>query len=300
MTHYGIVHLEYGNKHRERSMEVLRKFRAALAGKDDQVSLIIVDNARTKGDERCSDEGFVDELVIAGDNSNREFSGWDHGVRTLVARRGEPDIWIFTNDTFALHHAWSRKRAARFGAGVRRLKDHLGPWLFGEITNFPHSMTTPLGPSIRFVPTYCFAMNHVLRQGLGEISPGNALLDSLVHDHFEPDRRVFRDQVDPGYVDFILAWLVADDSDPQRKSRFGWAFEWHNKSPLNALTFGDLRMKARCCLSETFLSVRARQLGADFFSPYDAWTARDRVRRTAEYLQDKFWEKLLMRRVQKG
>jgi hypothetical protein len=281
-------------------MEVLRKFRAALAGTDEQVSLVIVDNAKTKGDERYSGEGFVDELVIAGDNSNREFSGWDQGVRALVARRGEPYIWIFTNDTVAWHHGWSDQRAARFGAGLKRLEDHLAPWLFGEITHFPHPMTTPLGPSIRFVPTYCFAMNHVLLQGLGQLSPGNALLDSLVHDHFEPDHRVFRDQVDPGYVDFILAWLIADDSDPQRKSRFGWAFEWHNKSPLNALTFDDLRMKARCCLSETLLSVRARKLGADFCSPYDAWSARERIRRTAEYLQDKFWEKRLLRKLQQG
>ncbi|MBT2320818.1 hypothetical protein J7E62_00395 [Variovorax paradoxus] len=281
-------------------MAVLRKFQAALAGKDDQVSLVIVDNAKIKGDEHFSGEGFVDELVIAGDNSNREFSGWDHGVRALVARRGESDIWIFTNDTFATHHGWSDQRAARFGAGIRRLENHLGPWLFGEITNFPHSMITPLGPSIRFVPTYCFAMNQVLRQGLGQLSPGNALLDSLVHDHFEPDHRIFRDNVDPGYVDFILAWLIADDSDPQRKKRFGWAFEWHNRSSLNAHTFDDLRMKARCCLSETLLSVRARKFGADFCSPYDAWSARDRIRRTIEYILDKVWEKRLMRRIRKG
>jgi hypothetical protein len=277
-------------------MEVLRKFRAALDGKDAQVSLVIVDNAKTDGDERYSGEGFVDELVIAGDNSNREFSGWDQGARALVARRGEPDIWVFTNDTVASHHGWSDQRAARFGAGLRRLENHLGPWLFGEVTHFPHSMITPLGPSIRFVPTYCFAMNRVLRQGLGELSPGNAVLDSLVHDHFEPAHRIFRDHVDPGYVDFVLAWLIADDSDPRRKSRFGWAFEWHNKRPLNALTFDDLRMKARCCLSEAMLSVRARKLGADFCSPYDAWSARDRIRKAAEYVQDKFWEKHLLRK----
>ena len=295
MTHYGIVHLEYGSKHRGPSMEVLRKFRAALAGRDDPVSLVIVDNARTEGEERYEGEGFVDARVIAGDNANREFSGWDHGLRALVARRGEPDIWVFTNDTVASHHRWSDQRAARFCSGVRRLADHLGPWLFGEIAHFPHSMNTPLGPSIRFVPTYCFVMNKALRQGLGQLCPDNALLDALVHEHFEPERRIFREPVDPGYADFVLAWLIADDSDPQRKKKFGWAFEWHNKRPLNALTFDDLRMKARCCLAETLLSVRARQLGADFCSPYDAWSARDRVRRTVEYLQDKFWEKLLMR-----
>jgi hypothetical protein len=55
-------------------------------------------------------------------------------------------------------------------------------------------------------------------------------------------------------------------------------------------------MKARCCLSEAMLSVRARKLGADFCSPYDAWSARDRIRKAAEYVQDKFWEKHLLRK----
>ena len=45
MTSYGFVHLEFGDQHRERSLQVLDKLRMRLAQKGDRFSSVIVDNA---------------------------------------------------------------------------------------------------------------------------------------------------------------------------------------------------------------------------------------------------------------
>ena len=43
-------------------------------------------------------------------------------------------------------------------------------------------------------------------------------------------------------------------------------YKWYKATPLTAETFDELRMKARCCLSENMLSYGARHLGADIRS----------------------------------
>ena len=297
MTSYGFVHLEFGNRHRDRSLEVLGKLRAQLARQGDRVDLVIVDNAKSTAVEAYRDAAFDAGTVVAGDNSNREFSGWDKGISAVLARGDEPDVWIFSNDTIALNHAWSDQRIARYAGEIEKLGLHPGPWLFGEINDFPRSTMTPLGPLLEWVATYCFAMNNTLRRSLATLSPGNALLDSLVHDGFEPGRGVFRDSVGEAYVDFVSAWLINDTGDDSKQRKFKWSHEWHKATVLSSDNFDDLRMKARCCLSESMLSVRARQLGADIRSPYDARNAREHIRRSWHFISDKLWEKFLMRRL---
>ncbi|KWT74104.1 hypothetical protein WDL1CHR_06115 [Variovorax sp. WDL1] len=298
MTSYGFVHLEFGDQHRDRSLQVLEKLRTRLAQDGDRFSSVIVDNARARPAESTTGMASEQGLVVPGDNSNREFSGWDSGVETLLARGEQPDVWLFSNDTVALNHAWSERRLERFGGEIRKLALHPGPWLFGEINDFPRSTMTPMGPLLEWVSTYCFAMNDTLRHRLGTLSPGNALLDSLVNERFEPGRGVFRDHVGEAYVDFVSAWLISDEGQGmQKKRRFKWDHEWHKASPLGPDNFEDLRMKARCCLSEHMLSLRARQLGADIRSPYDARNAREHIRRSLQFLSDKLWEKFLLRRL---
>ncbi|WP_143684459.1 hypothetical protein [Variovorax sp. KK3] len=298
MTSYGFVHLEFGDGQRARSLQVLEPLKAKTVEAGDRASLVIVDNAPNDTSAELRRTAFDQAFVVNGDNSNREFSGWDSGVQALLARGETPDVWLFTNDTISLNHAWSEPRLVRFGAEVRKLALHTAPWMFGEINDFPRSTMTPIGPLLEWVSTYCFAMNEALRSRLGTLSPGNELLDSLVHDRYETGRGVFRDKVDAAYVDFVSAWLINDGDDGQdKKRRFKWDHEWHKASALGVDNFDDLRMKARCCLSESMLSVRARQLGADIRSPYDGRNAREHVRRSMQFLQDKLWEKFLLRRM---
>jgi hypothetical protein len=292
MTSYGFVHLEFGDRYRHQSLKALNKLHALIAQEDDRLSSVIVDNALT------SAPGTASSLVVPGDNSNREFTGWDVGVKTILARDVQPDVWIFSNDTVALNHAWSERRLERFGGEIRKLALHPAPWLFGEINDFPRSTMTPMGPLLEWVSTYCFAMNNALRQRLGTLSPSNALLDSLVNDRFEPGRGVFRDCVSQAYAEFVSAWLISEEgSSLEKKRSFKWDHVWHKAGPLGPDNFEDLRMKARCCLSEHMLSLRARRFGADIRSPYDARNAREHIRRSLQFVSDKLWEKFLLRRL---
>ncbi|MDM0027644.1 hypothetical protein [Variovorax saccharolyticus] len=301
MTHYSFVHLEFGNARREPSIELLARFREAFARPGDRVGLVIVDNARTDGEETYSGFGFETARVIPGDNSNREFSGWDAGVAAVLAHSEEPEVWIFTNDTVARHQGWSPQRAARFGQEIERLSTHAGPWILGEVNDYVRSVNTPLGPQLEYIVTYGFAMNNTLRKGLVTLSPGNEFLDSLVHDSFEPARKLFRDHVDPGYAETRLVFMVADPAQmEENKRKFKWRGGWYKASPLSAENFADMRMKLRCVVSETLLSVRARQLGADIRSPYDARNGRQRVRKTLQFFADKLWERRFMRRLKRS
>ena len=54
-------------------------------------TLVIVDNAGATAKETYTGFGFEGQ-VIAGDNSNREFSGWDSGVAAILAGNDEPDV----------------------------------------------------------------------------------------------------------------------------------------------------------------------------------------------------------------
>ena len=292
MTTYGFVHLEYGSQHRQPSVAMLGQLKRQLAGQGDAACLVIVDNASSSPEQPWQTADFESAFVTGGDNSNREFSGWDKGIAAMLARGVQPDIWVFSNDTVARNHGWGPRKIAHYAREQSKLRGHAGPWLFGEINEFPRSQVTPLGPQVEWVSSYLFAMNDALRQALGPISPGNALLDGFVQDSFAPERGLFRDNLDPGYVAFMTAWLVRRADDPVGKH----VYKWYKASPLTADTFDELRMKARCCLSENMLTFRARRLGADIRSPYDARNAREHLRKSWQFISDKIGEKLILRR----
>jgi hypothetical protein len=122
-----------------------------------------------------------------------------------------------------------------------------------------------------------------------------------VHDRFDPNASLVKDTVDPGYADMHLSFMVGDkDSLEEKRRKFKWGHAWYKAAPVTQETFDELRMKIRCIMSESLLSVRARQLGADIRSPYDARSGRQRIRTTVQYFADKFWERNFKRRLLKS
>ena len=314
MKTYGFVHAEYGDRYRKQSIQMLAQFRRQLTEKGDSVSLVVVDSASTSPEEAWQSTEFESAFATGGDSSNRDFSGWDKGVAATLARGVQPDIWVFSNDTVARNHGWGSQKIAHYARQQSRLHVHTGPWLFGEIHDFPRSLVTPLGPQLEWVSSYLFAMNETLRSRLGTLSPGNALLDALMRDRFEPGRGLFGEGVDPAYAAHMSAWLIEREGETRGKPTYKWykatwlrsqvrafirgkdAYTWYKATPLTAETFDELRMKARCCISENMLSHRARQLGADIRSPYDARNGREHVRKSWQFVSDKIVEKLILRR----
>jgi len=294
---YSFVHLEYGRASRESSLELLGRFRRLLVARGHEVSLLIVDNALRSGEERYDGHGFEGVAVVPGDNSNHEFTGWDAGMSAMLRRADAPDVWVFTNDTVATHHGWSETRVRRFFDQADWLSQHGGPWMLGELINCANPGSTPIGPMLQWISTYAFAMNDRLRWTLGTVSPAPALLDSIFEDSYEPAHRVFRPHLGPDFMAGAMDWLVADSGEgTARARRFGWKNTAYKVRTLDAETFPALRSKLRCVLSESFLSQRARQAGAELWCPYSGTTGRQRVRNTYDFLMDKVKEKLIMRR----
>lgn len=300
MTRYAFIHLEYGQDTRDRSMRLLAQFRHEFSAAGMDVSLLMVDNKRTSGEDRYSDHGWKDIRVIPGDNSNREFTGWDVGVADFLSREPEPDVWLFSNDTIATHHGWSKTRTKRFCNEIVFLTSYEDPWLVGEITDTAAPATTPIGPMLQWFPTYAFAMNRRLRQGIKTLSPDKALLDSMLEPAYEPRHQIFREGIDPGFFNSQLLFLVALDgmeAHAKLAKKMGWKGLSARTKPLDAETFPALSAKMRCTLSEGFLSVRARQAGAVLRSPYEGQQGRRRLRSTIDFVLDKIVEKAIFKRL---
>lgn len=300
MKSLAFVHLEFGQNTRTASLNLLGQFRQEFAAAGFECSLVVVDNARSCGVEHGTGDGWNAFRIIPGDNSNREFTGWDAGVTDVLKRQPEPDVWVFTNDTVATHHGWSLTRMRRFCAEAVFMQPYQRNWLLGEITDSPKPDTTPIGPILQWLPTYAFAMNGELRKALGTISPDKADLDAILEPAFEPRRKLLREGVEPGFLQQALDWLVTDDGPEARaalaRSR-GWKTHYGGMAPLTAQTFSDLSAKMRCTVSEAYLSVRAVQAGAVLRSPYEGQQGRMRLRSTIDFIKDKIAEKRHFRRI---
>jgi hypothetical protein len=291
MATYGFVHLEYGSQYRHQSIDVLAKMWRHLRRKGDVVSLAIVDNSTSSVKSHLQVVGFESTFFIGGDNSNYEFSGWDVGISATRDAGVCPDVWIFSNDTVNRNHGWGSKRIENYVHEQSKLHDHTGPWMFGEVINLPCSLITPLGPQLEFVSSYLFAMNERLCKGLHTLSPANEDLDALVLDRYSPGCGLFRDLVDPAYSAYISRWLIPNETATFEIS----TYKWYRAAPLSADNFYQLRMKARCIISEHMLSFRAQSLGAYIRSPYDAFNVRDHLHKTFQLIYDKIVEKLILR-----
>ena len=92
------LYLQYGDEHHASGMAVLRRQVARLFP-GSRASFLLVDNAL---DAATPPRVDGDETRLAGDNANREFSGWDRGLQWLrSSRRVAPnDLVVLANDTF--------------------------------------------------------------------------------------------------------------------------------------------------------------------------------------------------------
>jgi hypothetical protein len=168
---------------RERPLATLRKMLGRLnAGQQ----LVIIDNSASH-----EYAGRVDDLTyeISGDNSSREFSGWQRGLEYLREQSQQFDACLFVNDTF-LHRSWSERFALRQSllevATSRPCM--LGTEMFappGEI------LGNPLNNYIR---THLFLMSGRVVGHLGNLATLDpALQDRIFNRVYSPGKGLFRE-----------------------------------------------------------------------------------------------------------
>jgi hypothetical protein len=210
---------------------------------DVERTVVVVDNALP--------DDFVDgdgrRRVIGGDNSAREFSGFDRALRLIGA-----DIWRFDLVHFATS-AFNTLYVRYLERFDRRLLQSIAgrPVCLGHIDAYNEPVEI-LG----------FRSQHWVRTGFFMLAPNEVkILGSFVTIH--DGARMFTGNAEApfqqhaplsrGYRQNILAWLTGGD--------LGQGVQWHSHFKLAPETVGAFEHKALSIMNEHLLSIRLRAAG---------------------------------------
>jgi hypothetical protein len=195
-------------------------------------------------------------LLIAGQNSEREFSGYEDGVRHLRERGKSPDLWVLANDRFAA-----------YGLDYLRL-----------VNRASLDVAASLSCAVGHVDTWPQAV-HLLGFDISSWARSNLLViperslratGSLV----SVDARRFRcllpdtplsavEMADPALKlqrSFDVSWSkLTSECLTGVGTRLRW--RWHQAGPLDQSTWPAFRGKVHSIVNEQLLSARLRQNG---------------------------------------
>lgn len=228
--------------------KVLERLTPALAW-----DVTVLDNALPPGAHGASPEGWE---IQGGDNSLKEFSGWQAGLDRLCARDAH-DVWadgdavILVNDTF--HRNYDVSYLERFGL-VPALEWALGGALVGHVDLYPREIELFGLPMRHWLRTsFILARWDTLRRllPLRPPLPPEALFAASSTDGgealFAPDA-----PLSPLYVSYLESFLLG------RAGEYGC--RWHTTIPRDPAGLAALRLKAYTILCEHWLAARAREL----------------------------------------
>ena len=231
----------------------LARFKALLQSLPGRHDVLVVHNG--PGGAALSQR--VGLQVIDGDNSLREFSGWDVGLEHC-RRNGlleQSDAVVFANDTFCHHNKFGPVTQFAFRQALRRLlRAPAAPVLTGEV----HALGKPYQIDglicDRWVATYLFGISSGLLQRLGRLTP-----ETSIADFYRPkpghcsddDLLEFSDLVSPNLALHVERWLMGDGIT-----------RWQGSSSIDgARTLATVQGKANSVLCEKHLTSRAIALG---------------------------------------
>jgi hypothetical protein len=205
---------------------------------------VVIDNALPPEFTGSTAEGY---LLIGGDNSSWEFSGWNKAVRMQGTALWDYDYVHFVTSAFA------ELTSGHYDHITSALLDTLSavPAAIGHIDCF----NAP-------VQLYGYVSQHWLRSSYFFIRPAEVrALGSLVSvpdaDALFTDNPAcpFRDDaaVDVEFQRNVVGWLTGEGT--------GQGVRWHSRFELKAETLPYFRAKTKAVLNEHLLSARLRALG---------------------------------------
>jgi hypothetical protein len=243
------LYLQYGEGHHASGMAVLRQQVARLFP-GSPASFLVIDNAL---DAATPPRVAGDETTLAGDNANREFSGWDRGLRWLRSSRrvSSNDVVLLANDTF--HRSYGSEYLAHFSPRQvdRALRRHA---LLGYMDAYPEPVTLfshRLRSWVRssFVISTARTLFSLQPLQIGDVDP--AVFSPILEEFFRRDAPLCE-----RYRGYLKTWLFGEPAGPDQ-----FRERWHSQAALSAANLQHMRAKARCILAEHLLSARARALG---------------------------------------
>jgi hypothetical protein len=205
--------------------------------------VVVVDNALPEG----FIEGGERRLVIGGDNSFREFSGFDRALRHLGGALWQYDLVHFVTDAF---HTLYVDYLTRFDTAL--LRAIIGKSVcLGHIDCYNQPVELLGFFSQHWIRTCFFYMSPGDAKALGSfvsIRDGSAFFSGDPAAPFRPDAPLSR-----RYQDYLIEWITGQD--------IGQGVTWHSRFELTAETVGAFQGKAMSIMQEHLLAVRLRAMG---------------------------------------
>jgi hypothetical protein len=239
-----LVLLEFGRQREQAALDLLRPV-LRRAFPDATLRTTVVDNAAPEPSASAIDQD-VDR--VGGDNSLREFSGWERGIEYVERRHApQPDaVFVLANDTVARadkHERVAALAADRVAAASRGA-------LVGWVDEYPRPVEL-FGLTFRqWIDT------SLVIAGRATLAALRPLARPFADDElFSTDwRRVFREPspLSDNYRQYLKTYFLG--APAVEEFNHGW-YAQEGMTPTN---FDAFKMKLRCVFCEHLLGARAR------------------------------------------
>ncbi len=245
------IFLIYGQKNLDSGITSLDNFSNRVFPKHHRTTLV-VDNKPLGG---SNDRSRPELNIIQGDNSNREFSGWDTGIGLLEEKGKLSDTTtiVLANDTFHLNYG--EQYLQLFGPRTTQGRTRKGQ-LVGYVDSYPREILLfglPLKSWIRTSIVVCSWKSLRRLLPLSLPVPDSEIFSDDPEELFLPSAELSAD-----YKEYLKTWLFQSHS-----SESEFQHSWHSKTDINEGNFDYFKDKARSILAEHFFSARARSLGVE-------------------------------------
>jgi hypothetical protein len=239
-----LVLLEFGQARERQALDLLtatlrRLFPSAILRTAD------VDNAANGREARSIGEGIE---RLGGDNTLREFSGWDRGLAWLERRYAPAadSIFVLANDTVVRADKHDRVRDIPTDRAAAAADGALVGW----IDEYPRAVEL-FGQHVRqWVDT---SLLIAARDTLGALRPLGRIPDDT--GVFADSWRGFFREPSPlsrNYRDYLRTYFFGERLDAE------FEHAWYGQAPLTAANAEAFRTKLRAVFCEHLLGARAR------------------------------------------
>lgn len=232
--------------------------RAAFAALDERVTRLagveatrlIVDNAATETAVARRADGVI---ILSGDNSAREFSGWQRGIDHARATGEATDVWLLANDRFNTSpYAFLDKLTAGAVRGADALQAVVGrvDYYPGRVESFGIDVSSWVNTAFFLVP------DGVLRRVGGPVLLGPEDVDTIMAPVYPSGSSPFRADgpVGPVHGRYLVAFLGHGPDAPH-------GARWYRRLEPTEATWPEFRGKVTSILNEQIFSGRARAAG---------------------------------------
>lgn len=223
--------------------------------------VVVVDNALTPGISECA----AGRVVIGGDNTFREFSGFDCGVGHVAGGLQRYDLVHFVTDAF---HRLYVDYLARFTTPL--LHAVAGrPVCLGHIDCYNQPIEILGFRSQHWMRTGYFFLPPEEVQTLGSfvrLRDRSAFFSGDPAAPFRPDAPLSRT-----YQEYLIDWITGHD--------IGQGVQWHSGFALTPETLPTFEWKAQSIMNEHLLGIHLRALGCRLIDV--TWLATMLARGTA-------------------